>query len=322
MTMSKKDIVKQVLKAVDLFLIGYFYFIRILARILPPRALYAIYSGLSYSMYYLVPGTRKRYCRTVAEALPEIDDPKRIAEIARKSYNELYRGMVDLVIFARHSERILEKLVVEGMEYVDKALATGKGIICVCAHFSGWAVGMELIASQGFEANVIVANPEKAPTPRFVKTLLDFAAGISEGGSYILTGQESTVSQAREWLDKGGILVIDIDIIGGRVVDFMGKPAAVASGIGHFVLDTGAVAVPVYPLRDPDDPTKYIGVLRDHIPFDLSGDRETDVQAILQACFAAVEKQVRLTPEQWNQWGALERWWKRARAIQEKKAKE
>jgi len=313
----KKRLLKRILKIVDVSLLGYFHLLRLLTYVLPPRVLYAIYTGLSFVLYHIIPGTSKRYCRNIAAALPEIKDPKRIKYIARRSYNELFKGMVDLVVFARHGDQVYSELVLEGMDIVEKALALGVGAVCISGHLGGWAISFALEVRHGYVTTPLVINPVKTPTPRFVKAILDFAAALSgEHGDYILTGEDDTISRTQELLNRGGILVSAVDVTGRHIVDFLGKPAAMASGVGHFLIDSGVPVFPGFALREKGDPLRFRGVFREPIEYGLTGDREEDVHAILQACVAAIEKQVRLTPEQWTQWGAVERWWKRAEKLE------
>jgi lauroyl/myristoyl acyltransferase len=53
----------------------------------------------------------------------------------------------------------------------------------------------------------------------------------------------------RERLKKGKRVGMTFDVMGGHVVHFFGRPAALASGFAHFVCDTGASIVPVSMLR-------------------------------------------------------------------------
>jgi KDO2-lipid IV(A) lauroyltransferase len=315
----KKKLLKQILKIIDIFFIGYFRLIRFLANILPPSVLYGIHSGLSFVLFYCVPGTRKRYYKNISQALPEIEDPGRIKYIARRSQDELFKSLVDLAVFARHGDQIDNELLIDGMDVVEKALALGVGAICVSGHLGAWSISFALQVRHGYLTTPIIINPDKTFTPRFVRETIDFANRVSgECGEYILTGQDNTISKTQELLKRGGILASAVDVTGRHIVDFLGKPAAMASGVGHFLIDSGVPVVPGYTLREKGGPLKFRGVFREPIDYSLTGDREKDIHAVLQACVAAIEEQVRLTPEQWTQWGSVGAWWKRAEELQKR----
>jgi len=299
--------------AIDYFFLGYFYLVRGLAYVLPPRLLYAIFTGFGYALYYTIPGTRKRVCSNIKAAMPELDD-KAIRRIGRESYGELLKDMPDLAIFARYRERIWDEMTVDITEEIDKELAKGKGGICVCAHIGAWAISIGMMAHIGYKGTPILMNPEKALTPRLIKAVEDYADAIGVSSGYIVTG-EGSVEEGRKALKLGNVIVITIDVIGSRAVEFFGRPAALGSGVGHFACDTGAPMATGRIMRDKKNPLKHhiaFGLPMEH---KLTGDRETDVQIIMQTCAQAIEEQIRETPEQWTQWGALGSWWKRAEKL-------
>lgn len=303
---------RYLLTAIDYFFLGYFCLVRGLARVLPPRFLYAIFAGLGYTIYYLVPGTRNRACSNIKAALPELDD-RAVKRIGRSSYGELLKDMPDLVIFARHKERMWSQVEVEGLEPIDVELEKGNGGICICAHVGAWAIAMGMMIGRGYQSTPIIVNPERTLTPRLIKAIEDFADSVDAADGYILTG-EGSVEKTTECLKQGKIVVITVDVIGSRVVEFFGRPAALASGIGHFAYETGAPLATGRILRT-DDPLKMHLVFEGPLEVEITGDRDADIQAVMQASARAIERQVRGNPEQWTQWGALGNWWKKAEKL-------
>jgi lauroyl/myristoyl acyltransferase len=318
----RKKILKYLLKIIEVAFLGYFYLMRGLSFILPPRALYGIYKALSLVLYHAVPGTGKRYRKNVAEALPEINDPNRIKDIARRSYTELYMGMVDLVMFARHGEKMARDLEIEGLDIVERELAKVKGGgICICGHFGGWAISMGVMSYYGYLSTAIVMNPDSTPTPRLVRSVVNYGEKIKAADGAIFTGDGATGKTLELLEQPKKILVVTVDVMGRTVLDLLGKPAAMASGMGHFVIDSGAPMIPGFVLRKKEGPLKFKAIFRERVDYPVTGDRDKDIHAIGQAALDAIEKQIKLTPEQWTQWGAVERWWKRAEKLQ-KRSKE
>jgi lauroyl/myristoyl acyltransferase len=313
----KKKTLKYLLKVIDIAFLGYFSLVRMLSFILPPMALYAIYTGLSFVLYHIVPGTSKRYCRAIAEALPEINDSNRIKDIARRSYAELYKGMVDLVVFARHGEKMVRELEIEGQDILERELyRPDSGGICIAGHFGGWAIAMGLMSYYGYVSIPIVANPATTPTPRLVRAVVNYGLKNKAADGAIFTGDDVAHKVLEQLKKPKENLVITVDVIGGTVLDLLGHPAAMASGIGHFVIESGIPMVPGFVLRKKGGPLKFKAVFREKVDYPITGDRDKDIHAIGQAALNSVEEQVRLTPEQWTQWGAVERWWKRAEKLQ------
>jgi Kdo2-lipid IVA lauroyltransferase/acyltransferase len=315
----RKKTLKYLLKVIDIAFLGYFYLVRMLSFILPPRVLYAIYSELSFILYHAVPGTGKRYRRIIAEALPEINDPDRIKYIARRSYTELYMGMVDLAVFARHGNKIARELEIEGLDIAERELRREDGGgIAVAGHLGGWAIAMGIMSYYGYLSTPIVVNPASTPTPRLVRAVVNYGQKIKAADGAIFTGDDATGKTLELLKQPKKILVITGDVMGGTILDLLGKPAAMASGMGHFVMDSGAPMIPVFVLRKKGGPLKFQTVIREKVDYPITGDRDKDIHAIGQAALDAIEKQIRLTPEQWTQWGALERWWNRADKLQKR----
>jgi len=315
----KKKMLKPLLTVIDFFFLGYFHLTRMLVYVLPARVLYAMYAGLGYAFYYMMPGGRKRAYNVISQAMPEVTDPERIRRIARKSAGELFKSMLDLAMFARHGDRMAREVTIEGLDDVDKLLEGGSGGICLAAHIGGWAIAMALMSRQGYLGIPIVMNPSSTLTPRLIRTVIDFADSIGASKGYILTGDDA-IRKSRELVEQGGILVITVDVVGREIVEMFGRPAALASGAGHFAFETKAPVVPGFVLRGKD-PYKFHVVFRERVDYSFTGDRDTDVHNIQQLAVEAIERQIRLTPEQWTQWGALGRWWSRAEEL-EKRAKE
>jgi lauroyl/myristoyl acyltransferase len=319
MKKARKKTLKYLLKVIDIGFLGYFHLVRMLSFILPPRVLYAFYAGLSFVLYHAVPGTGKRYRRAVAEALPEIKDPKRIKEIARSSYNELYMGMVDLAVFARHGEKIAGELEIEGLDIAERELRREDGGgIAVAGHVGGWAIAMGIMSYYGYLSTPIVVNPDSTPTPRLVRSVVNYGEKIKAADGAIFTGDGATEKTLELLKQPKKILVITGDVMGKTVFALLGRPAAMASGMGHFVIDSGAPMIPVFVLRKKEGPLKFQTIIREKVDYPVTGDREKDIHAIGQAALDAIEKQIRLTPEQWTQWGAVERWWNRAEKLQKR----
>jgi lauroyl/myristoyl acyltransferase len=315
----RKKTLKYLLKVIDVGFVAYFYLVRMLSFILPPRALYAIYTGLSFVLYHIVPGTSKRYCRAIAEALPEINDPDRIKYIARMSYAELYKGMVDLAVFARHGEKMAKELEIEGQDILERELYRPEsGGICIAGHFGGWAISMGLMSYYGYVSIPIVVNPATTPTPHLVRAVVNYGQKIKAADGAIFTGDDVARKVLEQLKKPRENLVITVDVMGSTVLDLLGHPAAMASGIGHFVIESGIPMIPGFVLRKKGGPLKFKAVFCEKVDYPITGDRDKDIHAIGQAALDSVEKQVRLTPEQWTQWGALERWWNRADKLQKR----
>ena len=312
----KKLMFKPLLTLIDFLFLGFFHLTRLLVYVVPARVLFAVYAGMGYSFYYLMPGARKRAYNVVSKALPEVTDPKRIKYIARKSASELFKSMLDLAMFARHGERIARETEIDGLGAADKLLEKGKGGICVASHIGGWAISMAIMAHHGYLSTPIVMNPKSTLTPRLIKTVIEFSDAIGACDGYIVTGEDA-VRKSEELLEKNGILVLTVDVAGRHVAELFGRPAALASGVGRFASETQAPMLAGAVFREKGT-LKYRIVFGDEIHYSLTGDSDTDILSSLQAAATGMEEMIRRAPEQWTQWSALGGWWKRAEELEKR----
>jgi lauroyl/myristoyl acyltransferase len=228
--------------------------------------------------------------------------------------------MLDLVMFGRRGDEMGRDTPVDGLKEVDELLAKGRGGLCVAPHVGGWAVSMALMGKRGYVSTPIVMNPSSTLTPRLIKTILDFCDTIDASNGYILTG-DNAIQKSQELLGQGGILVMTVDVMGRHVVEMFGRPTALASGAGHFAVETKSPMMPGAVLREKGT-LKYRIVFGGEIQYTFTGDYDTDVHNLQQLAVEGVEELIRRAPEQWTQWGALGRWWDRAEVLEERRKKD
>jgi KDO2-lipid IV(A) lauroyltransferase len=310
----KHSLLRPVASVVDISMLSLIYLTRGLAYVLPVKLLYAIFTYIGYVLYYIVPGARQRLFSTISECMPQLTDDE-VRHIARSSYGELMRPMVDFPVFLRHGERLLDQLVEEGYDVMDELDARGKGVIVLTPHVGGWDMATAIMNHYGFEVAPILVNPDATLTPRAVRGVEALGAKLGSDSevSYFIPGGDM-VTRATDFIRKGRRLGLTPDVEGKRIVEYFGHPAAVADGTGHFACDTGAAIALGIVVRDEwGVPCRaYIGY---PIEYELTGDCETDITNIMQAVFSAIEREIRKIPDQYTQWGAVGRWWKKAEEL-------
>ena len=314
----KRKVAKPLAAVIDILMLGSLYLTRGLAYVLPSAFLYTIVTWCGYVLYYIVPGTRQRLFSIISECMPELTDSE-VRHVARSSFGELLRPMVDFPVFARHGDRIMEKIKAEGVENFDELDALGKGVIIVTPHVGGWDVATAIMTHLGYELTPILVNPNATLTPRAVRAVeaLGVSLGTDREVTHVLPGEE-LITLVTDLLKKGKRLGLTPDVAGKRIVEYFGRPAAVADGTAHFAYDTGAKITHGYVIRDKwGIPCR--GIIREQIRYDLTGDRETDITTIMQEVMGAVESEIRKMPDQYTQWGAIRMWWQKAEELQERR---
>jgi KDO2-lipid IV(A) lauroyltransferase len=309
-------------RLVEYFLLGIFYLTKWLSLILPPTALYSLFDALGYIVFCLRPGGRQRLMQKISDALPEVKDSEEIKRIARYGTSALFFTLLDLVLLWRHSDRIMTEIRIEGEENLVKADAMGKGVLLMGVHMGLVSTVCAIMSRLGWKYTPIVWHPNDTPVPRYIMTVALFAQSLGcDPECPVFWAGQDILEKVQEHLRSGKRVGMTIDVDGNCVVEFFGRPAALASGIAHFHINTGAPIVPFMFLRGRRF-SDYRIVISEPLTFELSGDRKKDVKEIMQTLVRIAESQIRQAPEQWMNWFGLWHWWGKAKEIEDQKSRQ
>jgi lauroyl/myristoyl acyltransferase len=277
--------------------------------------------GIGHILYYIRPGGRKSLLGVLREALPDITDEEELKRVAKQAFGAHFRTILDFLLLERHKDKIMERLIVDEMvmEKRDRARAAG---CCVAFAPHLGAVGIEaaLFALLGEPYTPIAMPPEETPIPRYCTAIIELAEKLgSDPDVPVIWAGRDTITQAQQLFKKGGTIGMTYDLPGGTVRDFFGRPTAIASGIAHFICDSGAPVVAAF-FKRGKGPLDYEMIGYD-FEYSLTGDRSTDVPAILEKVIRLGEEMIREAPGQWIGWFGLKNWRKSAQKILEEKDK-
>lgn len=306
-------------KLVQNVLLGIFHTTKLLARILPPSILNSLFNGFGSIVFYLLPGMSRRLQNKISDALPEITDEDEIKRIARRTYSSFIRPMLDLVLFWRHGEHIMQNMDITGMEYLDQADAEGKGVLLLFAHLGSFDLFAVVMARLDKPFTPIIFNPLTTPVPKYVSTLAIFGQMLGcDPLSPVFWVGKDTVKKVRGHLEAGKRVGLTFDVDGNCVVELFGRPGALADGIAHFAIDSGAPIVPFALFHDKEPLDRRL-VIYEPLRYELTGNRSDDVKTIMAEVAKAGEMMVREEPEEWMSWFGLRHWWDRAKELMEDK---
>jgi KDO2-lipid IV(A) lauroyltransferase len=184
----------------------------------------------------------------------------------------------------------------EGWEHLDAALARGRGVIVVAAHFGSWDRAAALLQTRGLRAHVLVDRFEP-PALDAVIQQVRAAHGLSiipaEGGAALRAVYAA--------LRRNEIVILVADRPQrekGTPVTFFGQRAWLPSGPAMLARRTGATLMHAYLLRRPDLRT-FQGAIEPPIEVAATGDRHADEQAIMQAVVDRLQRLIQQHPDQW-----------------------
>ena len=262
-------------------------------RVLPLRGVRVLARVMAWGIILIFRRRQQLADRNLRAVFGDDMTPRRRREVRIKSVMNISKTMGELLKLRWMSEeQVREAISIEGSEHLDAALARGKGVIIVTAHFGNWEYAGALLAVLGYPMNAI-ARDATAPLARDLINEARRSKGVQVFGRW----------DARELLralrrNECVAILPDQHADGPRApMRFLGRTAGTATGPATFALRTGAAIVPVFAYRGPDDHSR----LRVFPPLETvwTGDREADVVATTQLINDIIGEQIRAHPEQW-----------------------
>ncbi len=283
-----------------------FYFFNWIFKILPYSVVKAISSPLIEIAIVIVKRMRKIAKESLTIAFGKEKTPQEIDEIVKKCFRNLGRSGIEMVYFCQHPAYITSKVSFApgAQARLDEALAQGRGVVVVTAHFGNFPLMFLYLARLGYKTNAIIRPM------RDEKIEVDFQAtrtrlGLKTVHSY---PREACVKQSLKVLRNNELLAIPLDQnfgTGGVFVDFFGQKAATATGPVVFALRTGAVILPMFIAREKDD--QNVIFVDPYFELEKRSTDDLTIEHTVARITQIIEKYVREYP---HEWGWMHRRWK------------
>ncbi len=264
-------------------------FLRLCAR-LPLSWQLAIGRGLGKVMWPLI-GNRLLYARTNLKlCFPELSDEEREA-LLRRHVQALGMGLFDTAASWFSSDAQLRPHYrLEGAEYLDEALARGRGVLLLGAHFTTQELGVRMLGFHYDLHGVYRRHPDPA------QEAMVLAARQRRFADMI---PSDDMRKALRYLKQGKIVWYPPDQDFGEYgmehsefVPFFGIDAATVTVPGRLAKKTGAALVPFFFRREADG-----SYLLQILPaLDEVAD---DPVAVARTFNAMLEEEIKITPEQY-----------------------
>ncbi len=250
--------------------------------------------ALGTLLWTLLPGRRRLARENIGRALGL--DNVRAAQLARRSFEENALSFLETVLIPRFgfAHPLLE---IGNPELFRRFQRVEKPIVATTGHMGAWELEAGLLG-EFYEPPrprmVVVRRYRNAALNRLIRELRG-----SRGAEVV--GHREAVFTVLRALRRKGVAAFLIDHNTGRseavFLPFLGKVAAVNMGPALLAVRAGAEVWPTYLLRRNG---RY--VFHQEPPLDttlLEGDRDARVLAVAKFYTEAMERVVRLAPEQW-----------------------
>jgi KDO2-lipid IV(A) lauroyltransferase len=174
----------------------------------------------------------------------------------------------------------------------------------VTAHFGNWELLGAVVSLLGYELAVLARDAQDPATASLVN------AARNKLGMTVL-GRDD-LNEMTSWLRQGkvlGVLPDQRQARGGRILDFMGRPATTALGPAILALRTGAAVVPAFARRMPDG--RFHVVFYRPLDPPSGPERSRLIEVYAQKINQAIGDEIARHPEQWlwlhDRWKILAR---------------
>jgi Kdo2-lipid IVA lauroyltransferase/acyltransferase len=232
--------------------------------------------------------------RQIAAAFPELLDSD-VNSLARRAYAHLGRTSIETALLPSIGQKGVLDMVesADGFELVDEAMAKGHGAVLVTGHLGNWELAGAYVAARGVPMDVIVRTQAN---PLFDAYINETRAAL---GMTVVRDRDAARRTPRSLREGRAVaFVSDQGVMGlaSTFVPFFGRPAKTPRGAAVFALKYDTPTLFVTAIRQPSGRYR---VSVERVPVVRTGDRETDVDAIVTNYTRILERWVRSAPDQY-----------------------
>ena len=265
--------------------------------LLPRSAAIALGRAMGH-LTYLLPGNFRRTGeRNLQLAFPELTAPER-RRLLRGCFDSLGRLLGEFSQLPRATPEKLRKLIEYdevGLSHLREAERNGKGIIFLTGHIGAWEMLSFGWSALEYPISFLVRPIDNERVESMIESIR------TRFGNRAID-KKSAARQALKVLREGGTLGILSDLNShpheGVFVPFFGQLACTTAGIATLALRTDAVVIPTCAVWN-DERKRYFFHGDPPVELVRTGDHEKDVELNTARFAAAIERMVRLYPEQW-----------------------
>jgi KDO2-lipid IV(A) lauroyltransferase len=262
---------------------------------LPLRVALSVGSLLGSGAYYFSSRLRRTGRRNLELAFPELREEER-RRLLRGCFASLGRLLGVFSQFATANRETLESLIeCEGLEHIEAARASGRGVILFTGHVGAWELTSFALSLFGHPLSFLVRRIDNPKIEKLVDRRRERLGNRT-------IDKRSAAREMLQTLQGGGTLGILVDLNTldreGIFVDFFGVPASTTFMLAKLALRTDAAVLPVFAPWDSKR-RRFLLKIDEPLLFERTGNDEDDVRRLTQLFTNVVEQYVRRYPDQW-----------------------
>ena len=274
-------------------LVWFFLTARSFFMCLPYRWGFAFGGTLGKVCYFLLKKERNKMLEHLKLAFGQEKSEAELRKIARANFEHYGQMAAELALIDKLIPRFDEFVRASGYEHFDKALALGRGVVVVIAHFGNWEIMGGYTALKGYPCTVIA---RKIYFEKYDRLLVELRNKMKVQTIY---RDESVKDMLRVFKANrmlGFVVDQDVETVDGVFVNFFGRPAHTPTAPVRFSQVTGAPIIPVFIVREG---IKHHMIVEPAIARSETGDKEKDTLADTQTWVSIQEKYICQYPHLW-----------------------
>ena len=260
---------------------------------LPRRIGYLIATLVGDIIYLVSPRIRGTIASNVMHVMGAESDDAEVRRVVRGVLRNASKNYLDLIRIPRMKpQQIKRQVTPHGVHHLVDALARGKGVMLVTAHFGSFDMAVQLLAVHSVRTTI----PVEALEP---ERLLDHVVSLRKNkGLNIIPAKSGALQAMIKALRNGEIVLIacDRDITGeAPKALFFCEETRLPDMAVRIALRTGAAIIPVFNIRrDDGEYDVYV-----EPPIEVVSNGTANVTGHMNEVIRVMEKYIKSCPEQW-----------------------
>jgi KDO2-lipid IV(A) lauroyltransferase len=276
----------------------------LIVKVIPESWLYSFAKGSAALGYLIARKQRRIALESLATAFGSEKTSKERERIAKDCFIYMAKSGIELFFLTDRPQLVRKQVGIIGKEHLDSALAKGKGVILVSAHFGNFPLMMMKLSLEGYKiAGIMRYMRDERAEKFFMKKRTKF--GIK---TIYSQPRKVCVEDSIHTLRNNELLFIPLDQnfgTGGVFVDFFDRKAATATGPVILAKRTQATILPCFILRQEDDTHKI--VFEPPLKIEEGSTEQETTLINIQKLTNIIERYIRSYP---SDWGWIHRRWK------------
>ena len=220
-------------------------------------------------------------------------EAKKIAEDSLKRFGRMIVEVMRFPTFNR--DNINQYVKIEGLEYLEEAVAEGKGIVFCTAHYGNWELMGGSLATMGYP---MISITRKQNNGYMDKLINEYRAMMGQKVAYN-KGHNSLLAISRMLKEKNcvGVLYDQDTNDDGVEIELFGKKCIIPLGAAALSRTYNAPIVAMFLHNNPDGTC----TATTHPPFHTpkTKDRAADFQAATKQLVDILEAEIKADPAMW-----------------------